>query len=183
VPLFLNYPQRRSTRQEHIDRIRQYLGLRPFTESDRDGVKAFVDERVCVGMRLHELLPQTEQMLRQQHFVLPGLTVLEKLIATARVEAEEKLFQKIAARVDEGVKDRILSLLRKPPDQRFSPFQQLQQAAGRPSPDAFDKELDALEKVTAILPETIDLSDLAPTLLERFAANISSLPSPCGGAA
>jgi hypothetical protein len=53
----------------------------------------------------------------------------------------------------------------------------LQQAAGRPSPDAFDKELDALRKVTAILPETADLSDLAPTLLERFAASIGGLPT------
>src|SRR5262249_21518553 len=177
VPLFLNYPQRRPTRQEHIDRIRQYLGLRPFTESDRDGVKAFVDEQVRAGSRLHELLPQTEKMLRQRHLVLPGLTVLEKLIATARAEAEERLFQQIAARVGEEVKERILSLLQKPPDQRFSPFQQLQQAAGRPSPDAFDKELDALGTVTAILPETADLSDLAPTLLERFAASIGGLPT------
>jgi hypothetical protein len=47
APLFLNYPQRRPTRQEHIERIRQYLGLRPFIESDRDGVKAFVDEQVA----------------------------------------------------------------------------------------------------------------------------------------
>lgn len=177
VPLFLNYPQRRPTRQEHIDRIRQYLGLRPFIESDRDGVKAFVDGQVRDGERLHELLPRTEQKLRHQHLVLPGLTVLEKLIATARAEAEEKLFQEIASRVGQEVKERILSLLRKPPDQRFPPFQQLQQAAGRPSPDAFDKELDALEKVTAILPETIDLSDFAPTLLERFSASISSLPT------
>jgi uncharacterized protein DUF4158 len=89
VPLFLNYPLRRSTRQEHIDRIRQYLGLRPFTESDRDGVKAFVDEQVRAGLRLHELLPRTEQEMRQQHIVLPGLTMLEKLIATARADAEE----------------------------------------------------------------------------------------------
>jgi hypothetical protein len=164
VPLFLNYPLRRSTRQEHIHRIRQYLGLRPFTESDRDGVNAFVDEQVRAGLRLHELLPRTEQALRQQHIVLPGLTVLEKLIATARADAEERLFQQIAARVSEGAKERILSLLQKPPDQRFSPFQQLQQAAGRPSPDAFDKELDALEKVTAILPKTADLSDREETL-------------------
>lgn len=116
VPLFLNYPQRRPTRQEHIDRIRQYLGLRPFIESDRDGIKAFVDGQVRAGERLHELLPRTEQRLRQQHLVLPGLTVLEKLIAAARAEAEEKLFQEIASRVGQEVKERILSLLRKSPD-------------------------------------------------------------------
>jgi TnpA family transposase len=177
APLFLNYPQRRPTRQEHIERIRQYLGLRPFIENDRDGVKAFVDEQVRAGARPHELLPDTERRIRQQHIVLPGVTVLEKLIATARAESEEKLFQDIASRAGEEVKGRILSLLQKPPDQRFSPFQQFQQAAGRPSPDAFDKEIDALEKVTAILPETTDLSDLAPTLLERFAASVSGLPT------
>lgn len=177
VPLFLNYPQRRSTRQEHQERIRQYLGLRPFVESDRAGVKVFVEEQIGNGVRLHELLSRTEQRLRQQHCVLPGLTVLEKLIATARAEAEEKLFQKIAARVGAAAQTRVLSLLQKTPDQRFAPFQQLQQAAGRPSPDAFDKELDALEKVTALLPENFDLTDLAPALLERFAASLSGLPT------
>jgi TnpA family transposase len=177
VPLFLSYPQRRSTRQEHIDRIRQYLGLRPFTESDPETVKAFIDEQVRAGARLHQLLPHTEKRIRQQHIVLPGVTVLEKLIATARTEAEEKIFQEIGSRISEELKRRILSLLQKSPNQRFSPFQQLQQAAGRPSPDAFDKELDALEKVTAILPEIIDLSDLAPALLERFAASVSGLPT------
>lgn len=83
VPLFLSYPQRRSTRQEHQERIRQYLGLRPFVERDRAAVKVFVERQICEGARLHELLPRTEQHLRQQHCVLPGVTVLEKLLATA----------------------------------------------------------------------------------------------------
>jgi hypothetical protein len=102
---------------------------------------------VRAGARPHELLPNAERKIRQQHIVLPGVTVLEKLITTARAEAEEKLFQEIASRAGEEVKERVLSLLQKPSDQRFSSFQQLQQAAGRPSPDAFDKELDALKKV------------------------------------
>ena len=91
------------------------------------------------------------------------------------MEVEDKLFQQIAARVSAEVQARVLALLQRPPDQRFAPFQQLQQAAGRPSPDAFDKELDALAKVTALLPETFDLSDLAAALLERFAASLSGL--------
>lgn len=175
VPLFLGYPQRRSTRQEHIDRLKIYLGLRPFREADQERVTDFIREQIRAGARLHELLPGTERRLRQQHLVLPGLTVLEKLIGSARAQAEEELFAELVNRLDAADRARILSLLDKPPDQRFSLFQQLQRAAGRPSPDALDQELDALEKVTQLLPDGADLSDLAPALLERFAGSVSGL--------
>jgi hypothetical protein len=49
-------------------------------------------QQVRTGARLHELLPSTEQMLRARAVVLPGVTVLERLVGTARVAAEEELF-------------------------------------------------------------------------------------------
>jgi hypothetical protein len=64
---------------------------------------------VRAGARPHELLPDTEKRVRQQHIVLPGLTVLEKLIGTARAESEEKLFQEIASRAGEEVKGVLLA--------------------------------------------------------------------------
>src|SRR5215475_11057183 len=56
-PLFVDYPQRRPTRHEHTERLRDYLGLRNFTHKDRGAVRQLVSERARGGARLHELLP------------------------------------------------------------------------------------------------------------------------------
>jgi hypothetical protein len=52
--------------------------------------------------------------------------------------------------------NRILALLKVRPGEKITPFQQLQRAAGRPSPDAFNREVDALVEVRALLPDDLD---------------------------
>jgi TnpA family transposase len=177
VPLFLTYPQRRPTRAEHIERIKTYLGLRSFTAANRPLITHHIREQVRVGTRLHELLPSTEQMLRSHSIVLPGVTVLQKRLSLARVAAEDELFGELSTRVDATTTERILALLQLQPGQRLTPFQQLQRAAGRPSPDAFTHEVELLTQVRTLLPNALDLSDLAPSLLERLAGLVSGLPT------
>lgn len=176
VPLFLSYPQRQPTRFEHVERLKAYLGLRNFTGPDQALVFKQVREEVRSGARLHELLPSLEQGLREQNIVLPGVTVLEKLIARARREAEEQVYQDLYGRVDAATRARIFELLHVPAGGARTPFQQLQQAAGRPSPKALGQELACLETVRSLLPATLDLSDVHPHLLEHFTASVSALP-------
>ena len=177
APLFVVYPQRQPTRYEHVERLKAYLGLRTFTRTDYHHIAAHVRQQVRTGARLHELLPSTEQMLRARAIILPGVTVLERLVGTARGAAEEELFDELGARITAETKARILALLHVPPGQRLPPFQHLQQAAGRPSPDAFAHEVELFTQVQSLLPEDLDLSDLPPSLLERLADSLSGLPT------
>lgn len=146
-PLFVDYPQRRPTRHEHTERLRAYLGLRNFTHKDRAAVKKLVSERVRGGARLHELPPSVEQSLREQHVVLPGVTILERLIGQARGESEDAIFAELCQRVNQSERQQILKLMEAMEGQKTSRFQQLQQAAGRPSPEALERELDLLAVV------------------------------------
>jgi TnpA family transposase len=177
VPLFVVYPQRQPTRYEHVERLKTYLGLRTFTRKDYQQITAHIRQQVRTGARLHELLPYTEQVLRARAVVLPGVTVLERLVGTARVAAEEELFRELGVRIPDETKARILALLDVQPGQRLPPFQQLQQAAGRPSPDAFAQEVELLAQVQSLLSEDLDLSDLPSVLLERLADSLSGLPT------
>jgi len=162
---------------EHFERLKAYyLGLRSFAGRDRALIAQHVREQVRAGARLHELLPSTEQRLRTHGIVLPGVTVLQKLIGTARMAAEDEVFVALSGRVNEATKERILAPVQVPPGQRLTPFQQLQRAAGRPSPEAFTQEVELLTQVHEFLPANLDLSDLAPSLLERLASLISGLP-------
>lgn len=176
-PLFVLYPQRQPTRYEHVERLTTYLGLHPFTRQAYQQLTAHVRQQVRAGVRLHELLPNAEQMLRARAIVLPGVTVLERAVNEARSAAEEELFGELGERISEDSKTQMLALLEVQPGQRLPPFQQLQQAAGRPSPDAFTHEVALLTQVQEILPEEFDLSDLSPALLERLADSLSGMPT------
>jgi TnpA family transposase len=176
-PLFVVYPQRQPTRYEHVERLKSYLGLRSFTRANHQLITVHIRHQVRAGARLHELLPSTEQMLRAQAIMLPGVTVLEQLIGAARVVAEEELFGDLSRRIDKATQEQILALLQIPAGQRLSPFQHLQRAAGRPSPDAFTHEVELLTQVRTLVPEELDLSDLPPSLIERVAGMVSGLPT------
>jgi TnpA family transposase len=177
TPLILTYPQRQPTRYEHVERSKSYLGLRSFKQTDNELVVCCVRERVRAGARLHELLAEVEEMLRAQKVVLPGVTILDRLIGRARIEAEDELFREIGERADEQTKAKLLALLKVREGEKITPFQQLQQAAGRPSPNAFNHEVDALGVVRALLPDALNLADLDGQLLERLARLVSGLPT------
>jgi hypothetical protein len=177
VPLFLKYPNRRNTRAEHTERLRNYLGLRSFTAAEEPLLSAHVGQRVRAGARPHELLAGTEQMLREQHIVLPGVTALERLIRAARIEAEDSIFQQLGERLQPATKEAVLAIVEKAAGQPLNLFQQLQQAAGQPSPEAFAREVTLMEQVQTILPDDFSLSDLHPNLVERLAGMVSGVNS------
>jgi uncharacterized protein DUF4158 len=134
------YPQRQPTRYEHVERLKSYLGLRSFTREDHQLIAVHIRHQGRAGARLHELLPSTEQMLRAQAIMLPGVTVLEQLVGAARVAAEEELFGDLSRRIDKATQERILALLQIPAGQRLSPFQHLQRAAGRVLSQTLDED-------------------------------------------
>lgn len=176
--LFLDYPQRPGTLHAHKERIKAYLGLRYFLPEEHPTlVLDFVREQVRAGIPPDDLTECTEEHLRTLHFVLPGVTVLQKLVSAALTQAEAELYALLGARLTEGQKQAILALLMIPADQTITPFQQLQQTATRPSPEALTRELDHLEQVRALLPATLDLSDLPDALVERWARITSGLPT------
>jgi TnpA family transposase len=175
--LFLDYPQRQPTRYEHIERLKQYLGLRGFIADDQARVTDFVREQVRAGAPPDDILESTEEYLRAQQIVLPGVTVLDKLVTAAVIKAEEELHKLLGERLTPDHQKRILGLLVIPEGEKITPFQQLLQAAVRPSPDALSRELDHLEQVRALIPEALDLSDLPPSLIERWARLTSGLPT------
>jgi TnpA family transposase len=177
TPLILTYPQRQPTRFEHVERLKTYLGLRSFKLTDNEIVAHYVRQRVRAGARLHELLAAVEERLRAQKIVLPGVTVLERLIGRARVEAEDELFSELNARVAEATRVKVLALLKVRAGEKITPFQQLQQAAGRPSPQTFNREVDALSQVRDLLPDELNLHDLDEQLIEWLAQMVSGLPT------
>jgi hypothetical protein len=107
---------------EHIERIKQYLGLRSFGADDQAMVTDFVREQVRAGTPPDELPQHTEEHLRAGQIVLPGVTVLDRLVTAATIKAEEELHEALIARLTPDSKGRVLALRSFPKGKRSRRF-------------------------------------------------------------
>jgi hypothetical protein len=107
--LFLDYPQRPATLHQHKERIKAYLSLRNFVQEEHQAlIIDFVREQVRAGMTPDELTDRTEEQLRSLKFVLPGVTVLQRLISAALTQADAELYQTLGRRLTGAEKAAIL---------------------------------------------------------------------------
>lgn len=175
--LFLDYPQRQPTRYEHAERLKRYLGLRGFVASDQNLVAEFVRQQIQTGVSPDEIPSQSEEYLREQMIVLPGVTVLKKLVTASTLKAEGELYDLLQQRMTPDMRVNILQLLVISKGETLTPFQKLQQTAGRPSPDALIRELNHLNQVRSLIHDTFDFSGISQPLIERWARLTAALPT------
>ena len=80
------YNRRQKTISEHQERIRQYLGLKRFSQVEYDradgqtALATFVFEQACRLEQTHALMARVKAFLRQQRILEPADFTLERLI-------------------------------------------------------------------------------------------------------
>jgi TnpA family transposase len=82
------------------------------------------------------LFDQSVAWLRRHRVLLPGVTVLERLVGSAREQADERLYATVArqaSRADAGLPRALVGLLEVPEGARFSELERLRQAPKRQS--------------------------------------------------
>ncbi|MGH9822292.1 MAG: DUF4158 domain-containing protein [Blastocatellia bacterium] len=173
APEDFEYTNRRATRHKHIDRLKAYLGLRNFTETDNDLVENHVRDQILSGASFQGLIASCEQVLRENRILLPAVSLLERWISTARLTAEDQLYTNLTKRVSAKQAASILGLLAPVEGTDQTRLQALQQSTTRVSPKGLDSELSALDVVQRLLPSSLDLNDLHLRLVERCARLVS----------
>src|SRR6516164_5782276 len=86
------YGSRAKTRQGHVQEVLSYLGLRRFQPDDQAALHAWLLERALEHDKPTLLLHMACEHLKQQHLMRPGVTVLERLIVSARIQAHHETF-------------------------------------------------------------------------------------------
>ena len=90
------YTERRTTRFEHADEIKASYGLREFEAVEKD-LREWVDARAwttCDGPKT--IFTDAVRWLRERDVLLPGVTVLARLVAQVREEAYQRLLDSLA---------------------------------------------------------------------------------------
>lgn len=168
------YAERQSTQWEHAAEIRQAYGYRDFTdEGPQQEVRAFIDARAWTrteGPRA--LFDQAVAWLREQKVLLPGASILARLVAEIRTAAADRLHDVIASAAeasDPGLPGRLVGLLEVPEGSRVSELERLRRAPARASAPQMVWSLDRASEVMAIGAGRADLAGVPANRVEALA--------------
>src|SRR5215475_4186180 len=89
------YGSRMQTRTTHLLQVQVYVGFRPALPLDFAALTAWLVERALEHDKPTLLLQLACEKLRRDQFVRPGITRLERLVATARQQAHTETFHRL----------------------------------------------------------------------------------------
>jgi TnpA family transposase len=172
------YAERRSTRFEHADEIRALYGLREFDQAEKE-LREWVEARAwTTGDGPRAIFADAVRWLRERDVLLPGVTVLARLVAQVREEAYQRLWDTLHGMLT-GEQRRLLdSLAVVAEGERFSPLERWRRGPVKASGLNMVKALDRVAQITGTGFGQLDLEAAVParrlTELARYGMTASA---------
>jgi TnpA family transposase len=91
------YGEREHTRTDHFQIIQEYLRFRKAGPSDLENLSAWLIERASEHDKPTLLFRMACERLFSDRIVRPGITTLEKMIISAKQQAQEKIYHRICS--------------------------------------------------------------------------------------
>jgi Domain of unknown function (DUF4158) len=175
-------------RRDHVAEIRRSYGYRDFHEgSEAVALSRWLANRAWVSAERPSVLfdPATARLVERK-VLLPGVTVLARLVAQVRDQAASRLWRTLARALKPGQAARLETLLVADESSRQSPLERLRRAPTRVSVAGMVEALERLREIRALGVGHIDLSPVPPVRVQavaRFAAAaraqaIARMPPP-----
>lgn len=154
------YGGRDQTRTDHQRLIEKYLDFRYPTEEDYRHLGKWLLERALEHDRPTLLLQVLCERFLAKKLVRPGFSVVERMVATARIAAEDEVFRRVDAIVDEVLAEGLDDLLQAPEPNHPTPLAWLRQSATSNSPKTIMTGLQKLGKLQKWQVGSWNLSEL-----------------------
>lgn len=167
--LFVEPSSRPATDHQHHERIRDYLGFKPF-----DGKMSLRLEEKLVQLATQEIVPgqlvqQAEDILRGWRVVLPAQSTLVRIATSASTQAQTEIFQRLANRLDPEQCRAIDDLLEVSPDDHRSTVFTLREYPPEASPVAIMAYVERFRLLRSLRVERIDVHGVNPELVRHLA--------------
>jgi hypothetical protein len=163
------YSKRAATQWEHTAEIRLTFGYVDFTAMER-GLRDFLTARAWTRPeRPTALFDQAVTWLRTARVLLPGVSVLARLVAEVRAEAADRLYQILAGTVQVQLRSRLDGLLVVPTGARVSELDRLRRAPTRASGPEMVRALDRAAEVIGLGAGTVEVGEVPPGRMEALA--------------
>ncbi len=159
------------SRWDHTREIRQHYGYRDFSEQPEHFrlVRWLYLRAWLTAERPSILFDLTTARLVERKVLLPGVTVLTRLIASVRDRAATRLWRLLAAAPSAAQRTRLEHLLVPAGGGRQTPLDRLRKAPTRMSAPALVAALQQLEEVRALEVARLDLASIPPIRIMTLA--------------
>jgi TnpA family transposase len=165
--LFLGPPGREPTEREQARRIRDYLGLAVFDEDTAERLREWLRQGAAEGRSAAELLAQAEDALRRWQIVLPAPGTLERIINSVVAHATGELFETIAARLPDKLREAIDLLLEVPSGDARSSLFRLKDYPRAPNAGVIKADINRWRLIRDLLGTETGLDDLDPRIVRH----------------
>lgn len=166
-----SYSQRDQTRTDHLQKIQEYLGFRKAREEDLAKLSEWLLERALEHDKPTLLYHLAVDWLYLEKFARPGITILERMVITARQKAQEETYRRLNFLMTEGRKEFLDKILIKDRIKGRTPLFWLRHGVTANTPKNI---LETIEKLDFLRSAGIDqwkLSSLNPNR-QKFLAQI-----------
>ncbi len=164
-----NYGRRERTRSDHHALVQAHLGFRRATEEDLRLLTAWLVTAALEHDRPTLLFQMACERLHRDKIVRPGLTRLEKIVATAGSRAEQETFERLGPLLTEERRGQLDGLLVVDPTRHLTPLAWLRQTAVSNSAAQITAALVKLDFIRGYGTEAWDLSAVHPNRLKFLA--------------
>jgi len=175
-------------RRDHVAEIRRHYGYRDFHEgTEAAALYRWLANRGWVSAeRPSVLFDLAMARLVERKVLLPGVTVLARLVAQVRDQAASRLWRTLARTLKPRQAARLETLLLADEHSQQSPLERLRRAPTRVSVAGMVEALERLQEIRALGVSHVDLSTVPPLrvqVLARYAAlaraqAIARMPPP-----
>ena len=163
--LIIRTPERPATCSEQRTNILDYLGHRKFDDEVQAQLQAWLELQVRENETPDQLFQQAEGYLLSERIILPGTSVLERLIISHCAATHEKLFSSLHQRLSPGLRQAIDRLLAVPEDEQRSYFYQLKEYPPSASVSSLQDYLDRYRTLVDCGVDGFEMPSVAPAFL------------------
>ena len=167
--LVVAVPERKATYTEHRHNIMTYLGFQPFDDQAHAQLEAWIEHEAQRGMLPDALFQQVEQHLLDQRVLLPGPSVLERLIIHVCSHVHGKLFATVFSRLSPALRQAIDQLLLVPDGEQHAAFSRLKEYPPAASIASIQAYLQRYHTVAETGIDALEIPLLTPEFLDYLA--------------
>ncbi|MDW3651884.1 MAG: Tn3 family transposase [Bacteroidia bacterium] len=166
--LFVEYPDRKATLSKYRKQILTHLGFQKFTKKVEAELIGWLKPLIHSGVLPDHLSEQAQQYLLEARVLLPGKTILDRLIHSTFQETQGQLFENIYHKLSPDLRKSIDALLEVDPDKQHSFFQQLKEYPPAAGIRSLKLYLSRYQKLSQIKFSPFENYALAPQWVEHF---------------
>jgi TnpA family transposase len=166
--LTVEVPEREATYLEQRQNILKHLGFQRFDHNAQEQLEAWIAQQARLGNLPDALFQQAENHLLAKRVLLPGPSVLERLIIHVCADVHLQLFETVFRQLSPELRQAIDRLLMVPDGEQRSDFFHLKEYPPAPSISSIQSYLQRYQTVAETGIDDFEIQVCTPAFLEYF---------------